>query len=33
MATDLKRDEVVTVPVSDTQSPLDVFRHPFAHAG
>ena len=29
---DLKRDEVVSVPVSDNQSPLDVFRHPFAYA-
>lgn len=29
---DLKRDELVNVEVSDGESPLDVFHHPFAYA-
>ena len=29
---DLKRDQTMSVPVSTTQSPLDVFHHPFAYA-
>jgi len=30
---DLKGDDTVTVAVSEGQSPLDVFNHPFAYAG
>ena len=30
---DLKRDELVNVEVSDSESPFDVFHHPFAYAG
>lgn len=29
---DLKRDELVSVEVSDGESPLDVYHHPFAYA-
>ena len=29
---DVKRDQTVSVPISESQSPLDVFHHPFAYA-
>lgn len=29
---DVTRDQTVNVPISSSQSPLDVFHHPFAYA-
>ncbi len=29
---DVKRDETVSVAIRDSESPLDVFHHPFAYA-
>jgi hypothetical protein len=29
---DVKRDETVSVPIHDSENPLDVFHHPFAYA-
>lgn len=30
---DVKRDQTVSVPVSENQNALEVFHHPFAYAG